>query len=89
MREVMPLFKRANVLGEIAWDDDPYSAPRSTLKDRSKTTDLKIVPLKMAFVVRGSFGLPDPEQRLIELVSPNGRHSITLRFLPSPPPARA
>ena len=77
LREVMPYFKRsANILGDILWDDDPYATPRSTLRHGERArTDMKIIPLKLAYVIRGSLYHCDREQRFIELISPNGRHS--------------
>lgn len=88
LREVLPYFRKKSILADILWDDDPYATPRSMLKDRSRS-DIKvsesskrfpqncvqIIPLKLAYVIRGSLYQCDPERRFIELISPNGRHT--------------
>ncbi|KRX55744.1 Syntrophin-1 [Trichinella sp. T9] len=77
IREVMPYFCKRNVLQEIVWDDDGLTS-RSTLKSRARS-DIKIILLKMCYLIRGSLAHPDPEQRLIEIGSPSRRNFITLR----------
>ncbi|KRY68740.1 Syntrophin-1 [Trichinella pseudospiralis] len=77
IREVMPYFCKRNVLQEIVWDDDALTS-RSTLKSRARS-DIKIILLKMCYLIRGSLAHPDPEQRLIEIGSPSRRNFITLR----------
>lgn len=41
LREVMPYFRKQNILNDIGWDDDPYTTPKSTLKDRARN-DIKV-----------------------------------------------
>ncbi|KFD50177.1 hypothetical protein M513_08922 [Trichuris suis] len=77
IREVRPYFCKQSILQEITWDDDGMST-RSTLRQRSKG-DLKIIPLKMAYLFRGSLIHADNEQRMVEIGSPSRRHVITFR----------
>lgn len=37
----MPYIRKQNVLNDVGWDDDPYSTPKSTLKDRARN-DIKV-----------------------------------------------
>uniref|UniRef100_A0A5S6Q7I9 PDZ domain-containing protein n=1 Tax=Trichuris muris TaxID=70415 RepID=A0A5S6Q7I9_TRIMR len=78
IREVRPYFCKQSILQEISWDDDGLSA-RSTLRQRGSKADLKILPLKMAYLFRGSLIHADNDQRMIEIGSPSRRHVITFR----------
>ncbi|KAB5571672.1 hypothetical protein PHYPO_G00227720 [Pangasianodon hypophthalmus] len=72
IREVSPLFKKPLVLSELSWDGSEDSPKHNTTKDR------KIIPLKMSFICR-NLTMPDLENRLLELHSPDGQHSVVLR----------
>ncbi|KAF4085684.1 hypothetical protein AMELA_G00097520 [Ameiurus melas] len=72
IREVSPLFKKPSVLSELSWDGSEDSPKHNTTKDR------KIIPLKMCFICR-NLTMPDLENRLLELHSPDGQHLVVLR----------
>uniref|UniRef100_A0A915HEW1 Syntrophin n=1 Tax=Romanomermis culicivorax TaxID=13658 RepID=A0A915HEW1_ROMCU len=78
LREVMPYFRKHNILNDLGFDDEIMTAPKSTLKDKNRV-DIKIIPLKLCYVLRSSLIHPDPDQRLIEILSPNSRHTLTIR----------
>ncbi|XP_053361607.1 beta-2-syntrophin [Clarias gariepinus] len=72
IREVTPLFKKPSLLSELSWDGSEDSPKHNMTKDR------KIIPLKMSFICR-NLTIPDLENRLLELHSPDGQHSVVLR----------
>jgi len=73
LREVTPYLRKQNILADILWDDDPY-ATQHAVRDK-RGSDIKIIPLKLCYIVRGSLHQCDKEQTMIEMVSPNGRHT--------------
>ncbi|XP_075908301.1 beta-1-syntrophin [Petromyzon marinus] len=94
LREVTPYFKKGSPIGELGWEVAPPLTPKPSLAvaaaagnaaggspdagvhDAAK--DKKRIPLKMCFVTR-NLSKPDPENRLIELHSPDSAHTIVLR----------
>ncbi|XP_066505703.1 beta-2-syntrophin [Hoplias malabaricus] len=79
IREVSPLFKKPSILAELPWDG-PWSTSYSTEESpkHSGGKDRKVIPLKMSFICR-NLTMPDLENRLLELHSPDGQHAVVLR----------
>ena len=82
LREVTPYFRRSTVIGEVGWDTpspyvikEPGANPRAT---RNNFTEMRTIPLKLCYVT-SNLTVNDPEQRTIELHSPDGRSSCILR----------
>ncbi|XP_007906131.1 beta-2-syntrophin [Callorhinchus milii] len=81
IQEVTAYFKKPSLIADIAWDSSTPSSPQ--LGDNGSTPpntakDQKRFPLKMCYITRNLI-MPDPENRLIELHSPDGRYTIILR----------
>ncbi|XP_051979159.1 beta-2-syntrophin [Xyrauchen texanus] len=82
IREVSPLFKKSSMSAELSWDGRLQSPNVSCSSDESPKScaarDRKIIPLKMSFISR-NLTMPDLENRLLELHSPDGQHTVVLR----------
>ncbi|PWA24742.1 hypothetical protein CCH79_00010177 [Gambusia affinis] len=88
IREVSPLFKKPSLVADLQWDgvrpqspsysgsDDSGSPKHSSSLSASK--DRKVISLKMCFISR-NLTMPDLENRLLELHSPDGQHTVVLR----------
>ncbi|TRZ01725.1 hypothetical protein DNTS_032278 [Danionella cerebrum] len=86
MREATPYVKKGSPVSEISWETPPPESPRlgspqfdlpspSTL---SLQGDRRCIPLKMCYITR-SMTVPDPENRQIELHSPDAKHTVVMR----------
>ncbi|XP_030635760.1 beta-2-syntrophin isoform X2 [Chanos chanos] len=88
IREVSPLFKKPSMVADLPWDgvrpqspglgaggEDPHKL--GPVKDR------KVIPLRMSFISR-NLTMPDLENRLLELHSPDGLHTVILRCKDGP-----
>ncbi|XP_038601046.1 beta-1-syntrophin [Tachyglossus aculeatus] len=86
MREATPYVRKGSPVSEIGWETPPPDSPRlgnATSDPPSPLPtalqgDQKTIPLRMCYVTR-NVALPDPENRQLEIRSPDGRHSVTLR----------
>ncbi|XP_039974425.1 beta-1-syntrophin [Xiphias gladius] len=95
MREATPYVKRGSPVSEIGWETPPPESPRigchpitafsssdppspPTLLSLSLQGDRRCIPLKMCYVTR-AMTTPDPENRQLELHSPDARHTVVLR----------
>ncbi|KAF4095423.1 beta-2-syntrophin [Onychostoma macrolepis] len=81
IREVSPLFKKSSVSTDLPWDGRLQSPNLSSSDDSPKSSvsrDRKVIPLKMSFITR-NLTMPDLENRLLELHSPDGQHTVVLR----------
>ncbi|KAM4688675.1 LOW QUALITY PROTEIN: beta-1-syntrophin [Discoglossus pictus] len=86
MREATPYVKKGSPVSEIGWETPPPESPRlgnSSACPPSPLSlsihgDRKTIPLKMCFVTR-SMTVPDPENRHLELHSPDAKHTVVLR----------
>lgn len=99
MREATPYVKKGSPVSEIGWETPPPESPRlspsspSSLSDPpsppllSPHGDRRCIPLKMCYVTR-AMTTPDPENRQLELHSPDARHTVVLRC-PDQPSALA
>ncbi|CDQ63107.1 unnamed protein product [Oncorhynchus mykiss] len=89
IREVSPLFKKPSLVADLPWDGvRPQSPNFSGSEDsgspkHSGAKDRKVIPLKMCFISR-NLTIPDLENRLLELHSPDGQHTVVLRCKDSP-----
>ncbi|CAL8262663.1 unnamed protein product [Merluccius merluccius] len=92
IREVSPLFKKPSLVADLPWDDvRPQSASCSGSEDSgspkhssaSGPRDRKVIGLKMCFISR-NLTMPDLENRLLELHSPDGQHTVVLRCKDAP-----
>ncbi|XP_060741125.1 beta-2-syntrophin isoform X1 [Tachysurus vachellii] len=72
IREVSPLFKKPSLLSELSWDGSEDSLQHNMTKNR------KVISLKMSFICR-NLTMPDLENRLLELHSPDGQNLVVLR----------
>ncbi|XP_073688394.1 beta-2-syntrophin [Garra rufa] len=81
IREVSPLFKKSSMSADLSWDGRLQSPNLSSSDESPKssvTRDRKVIPLKMTFISR-NLTMPDLENRLLELHSPDGQHTVVLR----------
>ncbi|XP_076008765.1 beta-1-syntrophin [Genypterus blacodes] len=95
MREATPYVKKGSPVSEIGWETPPPESPRlgsppftstSCLDPPSPLTpasislqgDRRCIPLKMCYVTR-AMTTPDPDNRQLELHSPDARHTVVLR----------
>ncbi|XP_029307435.1 LOW QUALITY PROTEIN: beta-1-syntrophin [Cottoperca gobio] len=95
MREATPYVKKGSPVSEIGWETPPPESPRlgshpitssSSFDPLSSPTqpslslqgDRRCIPLKMCCVTR-AMTTPDPENRQLELHSPDTRHTVVLR----------
>uniref|UniRef100_G3NV17 Syntrophin, basic 1 n=1 Tax=Gasterosteus aculeatus TaxID=69293 RepID=G3NV17_GASAC len=85
MREATPYVKKGSPVSEIGWETPPPESPRlgsptvlSSPTSFSFSGDRRCIPLKMCCVTR-ALTTPDPENRQLELHSPDARHTVVLR----------
>ncbi|XP_054632374.1 beta-2-syntrophin [Dunckerocampus dactyliophorus] len=86
IREVSPLFKKPSLVADLPWDGArPQSPSYSGSEDSGSpkhsscsSKDRKVISLKMCFISR-NLTMPDLENRLLELYSPDGQHTVVLR----------
>ncbi|KAM3870458.1 beta-2-syntrophin [Diretmus argenteus] len=92
IREVSPLFKKPSLVADLPWDGvRPQSPSYSGSEDSgspkhsssSAPKDRKVISLKMCFISRNLI-MPDLENRLLELHSPDGQHTVVLRCKDGP-----
>ncbi|XP_071402321.1 beta-2-syntrophin-like [Centroberyx affinis] len=93
IREVSPLFKKPSLVADLPWDGvRPQSPSYSGSEDSgspkhssssSSPKDRKVISLKMCFISR-NLTMPDLENRLLELHSPDGQHTVVLRCKDGP-----
>uniref|UniRef100_A0A3Q3EJ12 Beta-2-syntrophin n=1 Tax=Labrus bergylta TaxID=56723 RepID=A0A3Q3EJ12_9LABR len=91
IREVSPLFKKPSLVADLPWDGArPQSPSYSGSEDSgspkhssSSSKDRKVISLKMCFISR-NLTMPDLENRLLELHSPDGQHTVVLRCKDGP-----
>ncbi|XP_030014575.1 beta-1-syntrophin isoform X1 [Sphaeramia orbicularis] len=104
MREATPYVKKGSPVSEISWETPPPESPRlvsPTTTSYSSSSppspspqpalslqgDRRCIPLKMCYVTR-AMTTPDPDNRQLELHSPDTRHTVVLRC-PDQPSALA
>uniref|UniRef100_A0A8C8VMA3 Syntrophin beta 1 n=1 Tax=Pelusios castaneus TaxID=367368 RepID=A0A8C8VMA3_9SAUR len=86
MREATPYVKKGSPVSEIGWETPPPESPRlgnissDPLSQLSLSIhrDRKTIPLKMCYVTR-NMAVSDPENRLLEVHSPDAKHTVILR----------
>ncbi|NXJ63574.1 SNTB2 protein, partial [Rostratula benghalensis] len=84
MREVTPYIKKPSLVSDLPWEGaTPQSPSLSGSEDSGSpqhqgSRDRKVIPLKMCFAAR-NLSMPDLENRLIELHSPDSRNTLILR----------
>uniref|UniRef100_A0A8C4Q9N1 PDZ domain-containing protein n=1 Tax=Eptatretus burgeri TaxID=7764 RepID=A0A8C4Q9N1_EPTBU len=85
IREVTPFLKKNSSIAELGWEvpDGPGSlglAAEGQVSGNGTSHDKEqcILPLKMCFVTR-RVNMPDPDNRLMELHSPDGTRTVVLR----------
>ncbi|MBN3298182.1 SNTB2 protein, partial [Amia calva] len=90
IKEVTPLFKKPSLVADLPWDGVRPQSPNLSGSEDSgspkhsvNAKDKKVIPLKMGFISR-NLTMPDLENRLIELHSPDGRNTVVLRCKDSP-----
>ncbi|XP_062317210.1 beta-2-syntrophin [Osmerus eperlanus] len=89
IREVSPLFKKPSLVADLPWDGvRPQSPSYSGSEDSGSpkhisAKDRKVISLKMCFISR-NLTMPDLENRLLELHSPDGQHTMVLRCKDGP-----
>uniref|UniRef100_A0A1A8I936 Beta-2-syntrophin n=1 Tax=Nothobranchius kuhntae TaxID=321403 RepID=A0A1A8I936_NOTKU len=94
IREVSPLFKKPSLVADLPWDgvrpqspsysgSDDSESPKHSSSSSSSSKDRKVISLKMCFISR-NLTMPDLENRLLELHSPDGQHTVVLRCKDGP-----
>ncbi|XP_055384256.1 beta-1-syntrophin [Condylostylus longicornis] len=84
LREVTPYFRKASIISEVGWELQraflcPLGGPTSPPAPRSPPrADTRYIPLQLTHLAR-NLKYIDPENRCIELHSPDGIHSCILR----------
>ncbi|KAG8144259.1 hypothetical protein E2320_001345 [Naja naja] len=87
MREATPYIKKPSLVSDLPWDGAFPQSPSLSLslseesgspKHQSSPQDRKVIPLKMCYAAR-NLSMPDLENRLIELHSPDSRNTLVLR----------
>uniref|UniRef100_A0A8B9NWI3 Syntrophin beta 2 n=1 Tax=Apteryx owenii TaxID=8824 RepID=A0A8B9NWI3_APTOW len=85
MREVTPYIKKPSLVSDLPWDGAAPQSPSlsgsedsGSPKHHGGAKDRKVIPLKMCFAAR-NLSMPDLENRLIELHSPDSRNTLILR----------
>ncbi|XP_061450703.1 beta-2-syntrophin [Rhineura floridana] len=85
MREATPYIKKLSLVSDLPWDGVAPQSPSlsgsedsGSPKHHSPAKDRKVIPLKMCYVAR-NLCMPDLENRLIELHSPDSRNTLILR----------
>lgn len=75
LREVTPYFRKSSALSEIGWTGPSgLSAKDSTIGK----SDAKVIPLSLCYLCR-NLQMPDLQNRVVELHSPDAKSSIFLR----------
>ncbi|XP_067458169.1 beta-1-syntrophin [Thunnus thynnus] len=102
MREATPYVRKGSPVSEIGWETPPPESPRLGSTPITSSSDplssppqpslslqgdRRCLPLKMCYVTR-AMTTPDPENRQLELHSPDARHTVVLRC-PDQPSALA
>lgn len=103
MREATPYVKKGSPVSEISWETPPPESPRLVSPTNMSYSsgppspasqpplplqgDRRCIPLKMCYVTR-AMTTPDPDNRQLELHSPDTRHTVVLRC-PDQPSALA
>nr|XP_044997835.1 beta-2-syntrophin isoform X2 [Jaculus jaculus] len=85
IREVTPYIKKPSLVSDLPWEGASPQSPSfsgsedsGSPKHQNSTKDRKVIPLKMCFAAR-NLSMPDLENRLIELHSPDSRNTLILR----------
>uniref|UniRef100_A0A670YW17 Beta-2-syntrophin n=1 Tax=Pseudonaja textilis TaxID=8673 RepID=A0A670YW17_PSETE len=87
VREATPYIKKPSLVSDLPWDGAFPQSPSLSLslseescspKRQSPPQDRKVIPLKMCYAAR-NLSMPDLENRLIELHSPDSRNTLVLR----------
>ncbi|XP_058501799.1 beta-2-syntrophin [Solea solea] len=89
IREVSPLFKKPSLVADLPWDgvrpqspsysgSEDSGSPKHSGGSSSSSKDRKVISLRMCFISR-NLTMPDLENRLLELHSPDGQHTVVLR----------
>ncbi|NXI36589.1 SNTB2 protein, partial [Galbula dea] len=84
MREVTPYIKKPSLVSDLPWEGTAPQSPSLSGSEDSGSPqhhsphDRKVIPLKMCFAAR-NLSMPDLENRLIELHSPDSRNTLILR----------
>ncbi|NXJ09648.1 SNTB2 protein, partial [Odontophorus gujanensis] len=84
MREVTPYMKKPSLVSDLPWEGAAPQSPSLSGSEDSGSPqhhgarDRKVIPLKMCFAAR-NLSMPDLENRLIELHSPDSRNTLILR----------
>ncbi|XP_068180702.1 beta-1-syntrophin [Antennarius striatus] len=95
MREATPYVKKGSPVSEIGWETPPpesprlgsspitssptYHSPNPPLQPSlSLQGERRCIPLKLCYVTR-AMTTPDPDNRQLELHSPDTRHTVVLR----------
>uniref|UniRef100_A0ACB8EBB8 Beta-2-syntrophin n=1 Tax=Sphaerodactylus townsendi TaxID=933632 RepID=A0ACB8EBB8_9SAUR len=85
MQEASPYIKKLSLVSDLPWDGAAPQSPSlsgsddsGSPKHYSPAKDFKVIPLKMCYATR-NLSMPDLENRLIELHSPDCRNTLILR----------
>ncbi|XP_078400871.1 beta-2-syntrophin [Cetorhinus maximus] len=82
IQEVTPYLKKPSLIADLAWDSlsphSPHLGSAGSSSPNHSAKDSKTFLLKMCYITR-NLSMPDPESRLFELHSPDGKHVIILR----------
>ncbi|XP_045461764.1 beta-1-syntrophin [Harmonia axyridis] len=79
LREVTPYFRKASIISEVGWElQRGFLTGAPPVMKFPQRADTRYLPLQLCHLVR-NYTFPDPENRTMELHSPDAVHSCVLR----------
>ncbi|XP_077167021.1 beta-2-syntrophin isoform X2 [Paroedura picta] len=85
MREATPYLRKLSLVSDLPWEGAAPQSPSlsgsedsGSPKHHALAKDRKVIPLRMCYAAR-NLSMPDLENRLIELHSPDSRNTLILR----------
>ncbi|VVC36320.1 Pleckstrin homology domain,PDZ domain,PH domain-like [Cinara cedri] len=79
LREVTPYFRKATIISEVGWElQRGFLSLNPPIHRSPQKSDTRYLPLQLCCLTR-NYKHPDPENKTIELHSPDGIHSCILR----------
>ncbi|CAH1188277.1 unnamed protein product [Phyllotreta striolata] len=79
LREVTPYFRKASIISEVGWElQRGFLSGAPPVVRSPQRADTRYLPLQLCHLAR-NFRFPDPENRTLELHSPDAIHICVLR----------
>lgn len=79
LREVTPYFRKASIISEVGWElQRGFLTGAPPVMKSPQRADTRYLPLQLCHLAR-NYTFPDPENRTMELHSPDAVHSCILK----------